>query len=40
VAGEEQRHQLVAQFDVTHRLTRLVAGAQQQREHVGALRQV
>ena len=40
VAGDEQRHELVAQLDVGHRLAVLVAGEQQHREDVVALGQV
>ena len=40
VARGEHRHQLVAKLDVGHRLAVLVAGAQQQREHVGSLVEV
>lgn len=40
MAGGEHRHQLVAQLDVGHRLALGVAGAQQQREDVGALVEV
>ena len=40
VSGHQQRHQLVAQLLVGHRAAVLVAGLQQQREHVVALLEV
>ena len=40
VTGEEQRHQLVTKLHIGHRLIVLVAGAQQQRENIGAVLEV
>ena len=37
MTGEQHRHQLVTKLDIGHRLVVLVAGAQQQRENIGAV---